>query len=272
MPTISVDQGQVALHYHDSGTGDPPVVLVHGFPFNSNQWRPQLETLASRHRVIAPDLRGFGASAPSPVPYTLIRLADDIAELLAALGVPPAVICGLSMGGYVAFEMFRRHRERVTALVLADTRPQPDSDPARLDRAQQARTALSDGVAPLVEGMLPRLVAPATRQRSPAVLQAVQEMMAAAPPRAIADALLAMAARDDSVAILSHIDVPTLVLVGSEDAITPASETREWAVRIPGAQLAVIAGAGHLSNLERPETFDSILSSFLDSLSGAAAR
>lgn len=272
MPTIDVEQGQVVLHYHDTGTGDPPVVLIHGFPFNSNQWQPQLATLARRYRIIAPDLRGFGASAPSPVPYTLIRLADDIDEMLEILQIARAVICGLSMGGYVAFELFRRHRRRVAALVLADTRPQPDSDQTRLDRGRQAQLARAEGVAPLVEGLLPKLVAPVTRQRSPDVLRAVREMMAAAPPRAVADALMAMAARDDSVSILAQIDVPTLVVVGSEDAITPASETREWAVRIPGAQLAVIAGAGHLSNLERPETFDSILESFLDSLPAEAVR
>lgn len=269
MPTIQVDDGQMSLHYHDAGTGDPTVVLIHGFPFNSGQWRPQLESLAGRCRVIVPDLRGFGDSAPSPVPYTIIRLADDLDDLMAALGIGRAVICGLSMGGYVAFEMFRRHRERVAALVLADTRPQPDSDEGRLNRARLAGIARSDGSGPVVEELLPKLVAPVTRQQRPEVVEQLREMMMAAQPLAIADALMAMAARDDSVPLLAEIDVPALVIVGSDDAIANAADTREWAVRIPGAGLAVIAGAGHVSNLERPEAFDEILFSFLDSLPGA---
>jgi pimeloyl-ACP methyl ester carboxylesterase len=270
MPTIQVDDGQVSLHYHDAGTGDPNVVLIHGFPFNSGQWRPQLESLAERCRVIVPDLRGFGDSPLSPVPYTVIRLADDIAELMAALGIGRAVVCGLSMGGYVAFEMFRRHRECLAGLVLADTRPQPDSDAGRLNRARLAGIARSEGSGPVVEELLPMLVAPVTRQRRPEVVEQLREMMMAARPQAIADALMAMAARDDSVPLLAEIDAPAMVIVGSDDAIADAADTREWAVRIPDAGLAVIAGAGHVSNLEQPETFDAILFDFLDSLPGAA--
>ncbi len=266
MPTITVDQDRVDLHYHDAGTGPPTVVLVHGFPFNSWQWRPQMETLTERCRLIVPNLRGFGSSSLSPEPYTIARLADDIAELLLTLRVRRAVICGLSMGGYIAFEFFRRHRESVVALALVDTRPQPDSDEGKLNRAGMAELARNAGSDAVANVLLPKLVASATRQRQPELVDKLREMMESAPPQAIVDALIAMASRDDSVPLLREIDVPTLVLVGSEDAIALPADTREWAANITGSHLAVIAGAGHVSNMEQPDAFDALLLGFLDSL------
>lgn len=270
MPVISVDEGRQDIHYHDSGGGGVPLVLIHGFPFNADSWRPQREALADR-RLIVPDLRGFGDTPLSARPYTLVRLADDLVELLDALSIPRAAVGGLSMGGYITFEVWRRHPDRVAALVLADTQPDPDSDEARLNRARLASVAREEGSAAVAAGLLPRLLAPATRQRRPELERDLREMMEAAPAEAVAAALMAMAARDDSVPVLASIDVPTLVIVGSEDAITPPAETQEWVVRIPTAQLSVIAGAAHVSNLERPETFNALLDEFLDGLSAGAA-
>jgi pimeloyl-ACP methyl ester carboxylesterase len=271
MPTMTVDQDRVDLHYHDAGSGQPTVVLIHGFPFNSWQWRPQLETLTDRCRLIVPNLRGFGSSSLSPQPYTIARLADDIAELLLTLKIRRAVICGLSMGGYIAFEYFRRHRDSVSALALVDTRPQPDSDEGKLNRAGMAELARNSGSASVANILLPKLVAPRTRQQQPDLIDKLREMMESAPPQAIVDALMAMASRQDFVPLLRDIDVPTLVLVGSEDAIALPADTREWAANIPESQLAVIAGAGHVSNLEQPSAFDDLLIGFIDALPGGGS-
>ena len=175
------------------------------------------------------------------------------------------------MGGYIAFEFFRRHRECVAALALADTRPQPDSAEGKLNRGGMAELATNAGSDAVANVLLPKLVAPATRKRQPALVDKLREMMESASPRAIVDALMAMASRDDSVPLLREIDVPTLVLVGSEDAIALPADTREWAANIAGSDLAVIAGAGHVSNLEQPDAFDALLLGFLDSLPGGGS-
>ncbi|NIW35157.1 MAG: alpha/beta fold hydrolase [Gemmatimonadetes bacterium] len=269
MPIISVDHDQQDIHYRDTGGGGVPLVLIHGFPFNSESWSPQIAGLSDR-RLIVPDLRGFGETPLSAHPYTLARLADDVAEILDALSVRRAVVGGLSMGGYVTFEFWRRHRDRVAGLLLADTRPQADSDEARLNRARLATAAREEGTAAVTGELLPKLLAPVTRQRHPEIEERLRKMMNAAPSEAVAVALMAMAARDDSVPILATIDAPTLVIVGSEDAIVPPADTREWAARIPDARLDVIAGAGHVSNLERPDTFNQMVADFLDGLEAGA--
>jgi 3-oxoadipate enol-lactonase len=272
MPLQEIDSGAMRLNYQDVGAGPTTVVLVHGFPFTSDLWRPQIPALAERCRVVAPDLRGFGASQLPAQPYTIARLADDVAELLDALGIRRALIGGLSMGGYVAFEFFQRHRQRVAALLLADTRPDPDSPEARSNRTRMAELARAEGSQPVVDELLPKLLSAWTRAQKPEVERALRDMMGAADPEAIAAALMAMAARADSRPLLPQIDVPTLVVGGTEDSLTPAEQLREWGRRIPGARVELIEGAGHVSNLERPDAFNALLLDFLGGPGGAPAQ
>lgn len=264
MPKLTIDGGALEIGFRDVGEGPGVVVLLHGFPFTSEMWMPQLEALHDRYRVIAPDFRGFGGSQLSSRSYTLAGLADDIGELMRSLAIERAVIGGLSMGGYVAFEFFRRHAPRVGALILANTRPDPDGPEARASRSKMAALAEEQGVENVVEQLLPRLLSPATRDQRPEVERRLRAMMGSAAPAAIVHALMAMAGRGDSRPLLPHISVPTLVLAGAHDPLAPPEESRAWSALVPGAAFELIEGAGHVSNLERPQQFSSRLRRFLD--------
>ena len=257
------DINGVRLAFSDSGAGSPPVVLVHGFPLNRSMWDPQLGWLRSVGRVVAPDLRGFGASeAGTAGPLTMEQHADDLAALLDHLGVrEPAIFCGLSMGGYVLFRLWARHRGRVRGLVLADTKASADTPEAREGRLQMARAAAEQGSPAPAMAMLPRLLSPASQDRP--IAEQVKAMIASTPAQTVADAQRGMAARQDSTDLLASIDVPVLVVVGAEDVITPSSEAQAMVERLPNARLEIIPGAGHLANLENPDAFNQALMRFV---------
>ncbi len=255
-------------HYAFTETGNAPaLLLVHGFPFDSESWAPQLEVFGRQRRVIAPDLAGFGATG-APGPASLDAHADDLARLLDELGIRRVVFAGLSMGGYIAFAMWRRHRERITALVLADTRPGADTTEAQERRAALAERVLAEGTAPLLGNVQPGLLSAAAPER---IAARVRDIIERQPPEGAAAALLAMAARPDSTADLAQIDVPVLVAVGAEDTITPPSESEAMVAKLPRATLAMIPRAGHLSNLEEPGAFNGALRAFLDEVDAEGA-
>lgn len=253
--------GDVEVAYDDVGAGEP-ILFLHGFPHNRTLWAPQTGALVDRSRCIAPDLRGFGGSSISP-PYSMDQYADDAVGLLDVLHIERAVIAGLSMGGYVAFALWRRHRARVRALVLADTRPGADSDEARQKRRDLVQLARAKGSTAVAESMMPGMVGKSTREKNAGLVDAMYQMMQNAPVDGIVGALEAMMARPDSTPTLSTIDVPTLIVVGEEDALTPVSEARAMHAAIPRSRLEVLAGAGHVSNFERPAAFNHVVSEFL---------
>jgi 3-oxoadipate enol-lactonase len=254
--------GPLDIAYDDVGEGIP-LVLLHAFPLNRKMWAPQLGALAGMGRCIAPDARGFGESDAAP-PYDMDRYADDVAALLDALAVrEPVVLAGLSMGGYVAFAFWRRHRERVRALVLADTRAGADTEEGRSRRRQTIALARERGSAALADAQLPGMVGKSTRERHPDVVEQVRAMIAAAPVEGIVGASEAMMARPDSTPTLATITVPTLVVVGEEDALTPPKEARAMHHTIAGSRLEIIPGAGHVSSAERPAAFNQVVGEFL---------
>ncbi len=269
MPVIQLEQGDIALHYAEAGDPSAPlVVLLHGFPFTSDMWQPQIDALSAIHRVIAPDLRGFGGSGMSADRYTMAGLADDVAQLIDVVtGESAVTIGGLSMGGYIAFEFYQRHRDRVQALILADTRPDPDSDDARANRRKMAQLALSQGSRAVADQLAPKLTSPDTRRDNPEAVRVLRMMMESVEPRTMEAALMAMASRSDSGPLLRDIDVPVLVISGADDVITPPAQTRGWASRIPKARFEIIEAAGHVSSLEQPQAFNELL---LEFLAGAA--
>jgi len=261
MQTVHVEGSD--LKVLDRGTGSP-VLLVHGFPLDHTMWRAQIEVLSQTHRVIVPDLRGFGGSTATPGTVTMERFADDLNEVLSALGVDePVTLCGLSMGGYVAWQFWQKHSARLRRLVLCDTRAQPDSAEAAKNRHEMAERVLAEGPSVAAEAMLPKLFAARSQQRIPEVIEAQQRVMLAATPEGVAAALRGMAERPDARPWLASIGVPTLVIVGSEDTISPPAEMREIAMAIPGAQFVEVPGAAHLTPLEQPETVNSALRRFL---------
>jgi pimeloyl-ACP methyl ester carboxylesterase len=252
------------IAYDDVGTGIP-IVLLHAFPLDRTMWAPQLGALVAHGRCIAPDFRGLGRSSVVG-PFTMDRYADDTVGLLDELHIDRAVVVGISMGGYVAFNLFRRHRARVRALVLSDTRASADT-PEGLDRRrlliETARTKGSTAVAAL---QLDGLVGKTTRKRHPDVVDSVHATMTLAPVEGVVGALQAMMSRPDSTPLLGSIDAPTLIVVGEEDAVTPPKEARAMHVAIRGSRLEVIEKAGHLSSVERPAAFNTVVSEFLGGL------
>jgi 3-oxoadipate enol-lactonase len=263
MNQITMDN--IALAFEDSGSG-PAVVLIHGYPFNRSLWNEQVAALQSEFRVVTPDLRGFGESDSSPGTVTMDQMAQDVAAVMDHLGIERAVVGGLSMGGYVALAFYKHFRERVRALVLADTRPQADTEEAKQTRAQQAEKALSQGMGGIADAMLPKLLTPETVSKRPEVVKRVRDMMLRTKPEGAAAALLGMASRDDQTTLLSEINVPVLIIVGKEDAITPLADSETMHREIAGSQLEVIEGAAHVSNFEQTTVFNNALIGFLRKL------
>jgi pimeloyl-ACP methyl ester carboxylesterase len=254
------------MAYQDS-CDQMPLLLIHGFPLNSAMWEPQLEDLADLARVIAPDLRGHGHSESVPGPYTMAMLANDCASLLDHLGIDiPVVVCGMSMGGYVALEFYRRYPQQVAGLILVATRAGADSPEGKANRDKLADAVRREGVGAAISAMLPKLMGPQTYGDDPELVEIVTEMMKATSVEGAVGALMAMRERPDSTATLAEIDVPTLIIHGADDAIIPVSEAEAMQAAIQNAQLVVIPAAGHMVNLEQADAFSDAVADFLDAL------
>lgn len=243
------------LSFTDQGQGDV-CLLVHAFPFDGRMWEAQAAALAETHRVIVPDLRGFGQSTGLPPARSLDDHADDLDELLASLNVENAAVAGLSMGGYISFALLRRHPSRLRALVLADTRAIADSPEMKANRDAHIELVRSQGAPALMQKLRPSLLA--ENAREDAVAKALA-MGGSQTPEGVADALAAMRDRPDSRSLLPTLRIPVSLIVGEHDAISPVAEMKEIADAIPGARFTVIQGAGHLANLEAPAAFDAAL-------------
>jgi len=263
--TRTIELGDVRLNVLDVGTG-PTLLLVHGFPLDHAMWQGQIAHFASRMRVVAPDLRGFGAStlAAGAEATSMETFADDLAQLLDALAIiEPVTFCGLSMGGCIAWQFALRYRQRLARLVLCDTRAAPDSPAVAEGRFKTAEQVLAVGTESLCQAMLPRLLAKANREHATAARTYIGQAIRAAPPAGVAAAARGMARRIDATSLLPTLDVPALLVVGEEDVISPVDEMRGMAQAMPKAELAVIAGAGHMAPLEQPAIVNRSLEAFL---------
>jgi pimeloyl-ACP methyl ester carboxylesterase len=254
------------LAHTDAGSGGIPVVLLHGFPLNSRMWDAQVTELSKVTRVIAPDFRGFGKST-STQEFTMETLADDVHELLESIGALPCVLAGLSMGGYVALAYIKKYPTDLAALALIDTKAEPDNAEGKTARNQMIDTARAQGSKPIADKMQPRLLDPQTERRTPDVVKRVREMMESCPPRTIAHALAAMRDRADHTATLATIRVPTLIIVGETDAITPPDVARQMREMIKGSRLEIIRDSGHMSPMEQPDKVNAILREFIGAIS-----
>jgi pimeloyl-ACP methyl ester carboxylesterase len=266
MKTVSL--GDFDLAVEDRGAGRA-LLLVHGFPLDHTLWRHQLDYFSKRYRVIAPDLRGFGASGPAAPPdgsaITMRQYAEDLDLLLDRLDVrEPVVFCGLSMGGYIGWQFWQKHAGRVAGLAACDTRTVADSAEAATGRETLSRRVLAEGVSVVAEAMLPRLFNDAMRAQHPHSVSETREMMASATPAGVAAALRGMAVRPNIIPrMLAEIAVPTLVMVGEHDMISPVEQMRGIAANIPAAEFQMVAHAGHMSPLENPGAFNTALDAFL---------
>jgi len=247
------------MSVREAGPRDAPaVVLLHAFPLSGEMWRPQLEGLSDRWRLIAPEIVFNEPSVDAA--------ADHVAAVLDELGLADAVVGGLSMGGYVAMAFWRRHPARVRALVLADTRAGADTDEVRERRSRQQQQVAGGDTTAVVEAMLDSLPGPYTKANRPEVVAEIRRLMEAATAEGITVALEAMKRRPDSTATLPTVSAPALVVVGEEDSVSPPEVAREMSEILPTGRLAVIPRAGHLSSLEDPDAFNAELASFLASL------
>ena len=260
--TVSVPGAELAVETR--GAGDV-VVFLHGFPFDRAMWRHQVATLP-RWKRVAIDLRGFGASSAPTDGASMSRYADDVIAVLDALGTKQAVFVGLSMGGYIIFELMRRYPERARALVLADTRAEADAPEGRKSRDELITVARVEGPDGLVKRQLPKLLAQETRRSRPELVREVGDMMKRASVPGIVGALEAMRDRPDSRPLLREIGVPTLVMVGAEDVPSPPAGAKAMAEAIPGARYAEVPAAGHLAPLEQPLVTSRLLLDFLNGL------
>jgi 3-oxoadipate enol-lactonase len=240
-----------------------PVVLLHAFPLDSRMWLPQVEALGG-YQVIVPDLRGFGAAREQAGEITpMDLLADDLAKLFDERRLERVVLCGLSMGGYVALAFARLHPERLGGLVLCDSRAGADSDGARAARLAMAERVLAEGVGFLPEVMVPRLLGTTTRQDRPELAEQISQTIRDQDPRGIAAAQRGMAERPDSTTLLGQISVPTLVITGMQDELIAPEEGIQMAAAIRDARLIQVPGAGHLVNLEQADLVNEALLNFV---------
>jgi 3-oxoadipate enol-lactonase len=244
----------------------PAVVLLHPFPVHHEFWLPVAESLASRYRLILPDLRGHGESGIGEGPATMQKHAGDIARVMDDAEIGRAPIIGVSIGGYVLFEFWRQHRGRVTALGLCNTKASADGPEARAGRLQAASDVLERGTEPFFESMLPKLFGRSTRENRPDVVTAALGMMRKMSPEDIAEVQRGMAQRPDSIDTLKTIDVPTLIVTGDEDIMTGINEAELMRQYVAGSQLRVIPKAGHYSPWEQPGEVARLLRNFLDQL------
>jgi pimeloyl-ACP methyl ester carboxylesterase len=261
MPNLTLNGA--STHYTDQGTSNPtPLVLLHGFPLDSRMWAAQSNDLASHARVIAPDFRGFGRSAPTG-PFSLDQLADDAHALVDLLGLKNFVLAGLSMGGYVALAYVKKYPGTLRGLILIDTQAGADTPESRQNRDRLIATTREHGAKPVADAMLGKLIPEATAKSRPQLVRDLRQMMDATNPQTIAHALAAMRDRADHTATLATIDIPTLIVVGDQDAITPPDVARRMQEKIPGAQLKVVTGSGHMSPMEQPAQVNAATSDFL---------
>jgi 3-oxoadipate enol-lactonase len=266
MKTLVLEHRLMSVRYEDVGKG-LPVVLLHAFPLDRAMWEPQLAPIAAAgFRVLAPDLPEFGETTPGSEVFTIERSADVIADLLEEIGIEKAVVGGLSMGGYIALAFARRHPDRLIGLILADTKAAPDDADAKANRDRLIADVKAGGASTAAEALLPKLFSPTTRDQKPEVIEQAQSLILRQRGAAIIAALYALRDRPDAVPGLESVSVPTLVLVGEHDAVTPPPVAEQLVGSIRGAELVSIPNAGHLSNLENPEAFNLAVITFLRKL------
>lgn len=255
------------IYYVDVGVSDAlAVILIHGFPFNHEMWEPQIQALQDRFRVVAYDLRGHGKSGVGDGQYTLEFFVDDLVGLLDQLKIARAVLCGLSMGGYIALRAVERNPDRVAALILADTQAKADSNEAKLKRGSAIKSVKTNGVNMYADSFVKSVFASESLASKSNAVEAIRRIIQANSSIGICGALLALASRTETTEALAAIRVPTLILVGEHDGLTPPSASQEMHTRIAKSEIHIIPNAAHMSNLENSEEFNKYVGKFLDRL------
>ena len=260
-----VKSDDAQIYYDVLGKGQD-VVLLHAFPLNSDLWKPVADHLALRYRVTMLDLRGHGRSETGDGDATMTRHVNDVVRVCKEVGIGRAYVAGVSIGGYILFELWRQHPEKVAALALCNTRATSDTPEGKATRLKSAEDVLQRGPEPFCESMVPKLLGESTLRNRQDLVAAVRQMMRSATAKGIAAVQRGMAERPDSVPTLTTINVPTLIIAGDEDTLTPLPDAQQMHAHIKGSTIQVIPQAGHLSVHEKAQDAVRILRGFFDRL------
>lgn len=261
---INIKVNNITVSYNDEGSDNAPVIIfIHGFPLNKSMWDSQVNTLKDNYRVITYDIRGHGKSELGAIDFSIDLFVKDLLRFMDALKIEKTIICGLSMGGYIALNAIENHPERFSALILSDTNCTADTHEGKEKRMNAIESIKENGVDKLANDLIPNLFAAESFKRNLKEIPAVREMIVKTPTQSLYNSLHALAERKETCRKLSEIKVPVLIIVGTEDKITPLDAARFMQSRIKGSQLRIIEHAGHLSNLENPYEFNSQLNKFI---------
>jgi pimeloyl-ACP methyl ester carboxylesterase len=261
---LTILVNDISICYDDEGTSGKPIVFIHGFPFSKSSWNPQMEYMRKTNRVISYDLRGFGQSSAGDQEISIALLADDLIGLLKALDIKSAIVCGLSMGGYIILNAVKRYPEMFEAIVLSDTQCIADSDEVREKRQKTIQLIHSGGIHEFTEAFIKSVFYAQTLQDNPAMVEAIKNTILNTAPSTLKSALNALAQRSETCTTLSEMDVPTLIICGMEDKVTPLAQSEFLHTNIRPSILHAIEEAGHLSNLEQQDVFNEHLSNFIN--------
>jgi 3-oxoadipate enol-lactonase len=262
--TIAVNE--LTVSYDEAGSGTVPVIFLHGFPFDKTMWRQQLESLKQTNRLIAYDIRGFGKTRDEDSMLSIDLFGDDLIAFMNALGIEKATLCGLSMGGYIALNVVKRFPERVAALILCDTQCTADTLDARKKRLKTIDAIGENGTADFSKGFIKSIFHQDTITNNRDVVRGLKRVVDANSVHIVQEGMTALATRTETCSVLPSITVPTLIICGRQDTVTPLEKSEDMNRQINGSQLRVIENAGHVSNLEQPEAFNKHLQSFLSGL------
>lgn len=264
--TIAVNGA--TIHFDDLGKGELPIIFIHGFPFNKSSWQPQMAFFQHTHRVIAYDIRGFGASTAGTEKASIQLFAYDLVKFMDGLNIEKAIVCGLSMGGYILLNAVQRFPDRFAALVLADTQCIADSEEARAKRQKSILDIEENGLQPFAEAFVKNVFSEKSLENKLDWVEKIQKIIVSTAVGTVTATLSALAGRAETCSLLSKIKVPTLIICGSEDKVTPVEQSEFLQKGIENSTLNIIEKAGHLSNLEQPAEFNKRLLAFISRLEG----
>jgi 3-oxoadipate enol-lactonase len=262
---MKININDIALNYIETGKPQNiPIIFIHGFPFSHLMWEPQLSALPGSVHAIAYDIRGHGSSSVGDGQYTIDLFVDDLIALIDRLDMEKAVLCGLSMGGYIALRTIERYAERVAGLILCDTKSEPDSNDAKINRASSIRSIKANGVNVFAEEFVKNIFWERTFDKNPGIVTFIKQIISANPLLGICGTQIALAARTDTSSVLSAIRIPTCIIVGEHDKLIPSSSVQAMHKSITGSELHILSNAAHMTNLENTKDFNNVLFNFLD--------
>ena len=254
------------ISFEDVGKGAIPFIFIHGFPFDKTSWQPQMDFLKSENRVIAYDIRGFGSSTAGRMKKSMQLFGTDLIKFMDALSIEKAIVCGLSMGGYILLNAVERYPDRFEAIILSDTQCIADSEEAKVKRNKAILQIKAEGLTSFADGFINNVFCQESLDNKKDLVEKVRNMILATSPATVTGTLTALAQRSEMCTSLNKILIPTLIMCGKEDKVTPPSQAEFLQSKIAYSTLQIIEKAGHLSNLEQPEEFNKHLAAFIAAL------